>query len=259
LAAIGAGETQVVPLSYPSILAALVLALAYLAGFWIDAHSTARMVWAHRRWVSAAAGVSVAYVFVDLLPELAAQNDVIVHAAGKQALLFAEQRVYILALFSFVVLYGLQYFVLGRREAPGDRRAQTTVDAWFLLHMAGFTLYSGLIGYLLVERAGRLLALALYTVAMALHFLIVDHALTDEHGARYQRIGRWMLAASVLAGWLVGELAPLSEVNVARLFAVLAGGVVITSLRGELPDQTRGQFWPFCLGAVSFALILLFV
>ena len=244
--------------SYPSMLAALVLAMAYLAGFWIDAHSTARVVWAHRRWVSAAAGVSVAYVFVDLLPELAAQNDVIVHAAGKQAL-FAEQRVYILALFSFVILYGLQYFVLGRRAAPADRRAQPAVGAWCALHVAGFALYSGLIGYLLVERAGNYLALTLYTVAMALHFLIVDHALTDEHGASYQRIGRWILAAGVLAGWLVGELAPLSEVNVARLFAVLAGGVVITSLRAELPDQTRGQFWPFCLGAVSFALILLFV
>lgn len=125
--------------------------------------------------------------------------------------------------------------------------------------MAGFALYSGLIGYLLVERADNVLPLTLYTVAMALHFLIVDHALTEEHGASYQRIGRWVLAASVVAGWLVDELAPLSEVNVARLFAVLAGGVVITSLRSELPDHARGRFWPFCLEALSFALVLLFV
>jgi hypothetical protein len=50
---------------------------------------------------------------------------------------------------------------------------------------------------------------------------------------------------------------PLSEVVVARLFAVLAGGVVITSLRAELPDDRDGRFWPFCVGAVIFAVFLI--
>lgn len=245
-------------LSHPALFAAIALALAYLTGYWLDGHATARGMWAHRHWVSVAAGVSVAYVFVDLLPELADQNQAIIHAAGKEPLLFAEQRVYILALISFVVLYGLQYVVLGNRGARAAVAPRPAVDAWYVLHLAGFALYSGLIGYLLVERAEQPLSLALYSVAMALHFLIVDHRLTEEHGRRYRRIGRSLLALSVLAGWLVGELAPLSEVNLARLFAVLAGGIVITSVRAELPDQTRGRFWPFCLGALGYALVLLF-
>jgi len=92
---------------------------------------------------------------------------------------------------------------------------------------------------------------------MAVHFLIVDHSLGEEHGRAYRPRGRWLLAASVLVGWLIGVMAPLSEVAVARLFAVLAGGVVITSLRSELPDDREGRFWPFCLGAVLFAAVLL--
>ncbi len=240
-------------LSYRALLAAVVLSAAYLAGFWMDVHAGARRVRARRPWMSAAAGVSVAYVFVDLLPELAAQNAAIVHASATQ-LLFAERRVYVLALLSFVVLYGLQYLVLASRAAGPGRRD----GALFGLHLAGFTLYSGLIGYLLVERAASHGALGFYAFAMGLHFLIVDHALTEEHGDRYRRVGRWVLAASVPVGWLLGEFETLSEVNFARLFAVLAGGVVITSLRGELPDQDRGQFWPFCLGAVLFSLVLLF-
>jgi hypothetical protein len=242
-----------------SLFAALALAMAYVAGFWVDGHASARGLWSRRRWVSAAAGVSVAYVFVDLLPELADQNAAIVHAAGNESMLFAEQRVYMLALLSFVGLYGLQYLVLASRESRGGDRSGNGPDALYLLHLAGFALYSGLIGYLLVERAQNTLALWLYSVAMALHFFIVDHSLTEEHGDRYQRVGRWVLAGSVVAGWLVGELAPLSEANFARLFAVLAGGVVITSLRSELPDQKRARFWPFCLGAIVFALLLLFV
>ena len=65
------------------------------------------------------------------------------------------------------------------------------------------------------------------------------------------------LAASVLAGWAVGAMLPLSEATLARLFAVLAGGIVITSLRSELPDEREGRFWPFVLGAAAFAALLL--
>ena len=96
-----------------------------------------------------------------------------------------------------------------------------------------------------------------YTFAMAVHFLIVDHSLSEEHGRAYGSRGRWLLAASVIIGWIIGVVTPLSEVVVARLFAVLAGGVVITSLRAELPDDREGRFWPFCIGAVIFAGFLI--
>ena len=111
----------------------------------------------------------------------------------------------------------------------------------------------------MIERAERgALALAVYAFAMAVHFLIVDHALSEEHGRAYAPRGRWVLAASVLVGWFVGEVTPVSEPVVARLFAVLAGGVVITSLRAELPNDREGRFWPFCLGSVVFATFLVF-
>jgi hypothetical protein len=169
---------------------------------------------------------------------------------------FAAQRIYVLALLSFVVLYGLQYMVLAGRERATSARH---IDALYLVHVAGFAAYAALIGYLLGERAERgPLPLALYAAAMALHFLIVDHSLAEEHGARYLRHGRWLLAASLLAGGLLGAVTALSELALARLFAVLAGGVVMTSLRAELPGERRGRFWPFCIGAVLFALVLVF-
>ena len=102
------------------------------------------------------------------------------------------------------------------------------------------------------------LTLALYGFAMALHFLIVDHSLREQHGRVYDRVGRWVLAASVLAGWLAGVMTSPSEVMYARLFAILAGGVVIASVSAELPRERGGQFWPFCLGATAYAVLLLF-
>jgi len=241
-----------------SLAAAFVLALVYALRGGAGEAGTSERLWSRRRWISAAAGVSVAYVFVDVLPELAAQNRAIVEAAGEEPLLFAEQRIYILALLSFVVLYGLDHLVLASRETRRSVVETGRRDGAYWLHVLGFAAYSALIGYLLVERAERGTAmLMVYTAAMAMHFLIVNHSLAEEHGHAYRRGGHWLLAAAVIAGWLGGTLAPLSEVAFARLFAVLAGGIVITSLRSELPEDRAGRFWPFVAGAVAFAALLM--
>jgi hypothetical protein len=91
-----------------------------------------------------------------------------------------------------------------------------------------------------------------------LHFVVVNHSLSEEHGKLYRRHGHWVLAASVLVGWGLGRIEPLSDAVFARLFALLAGGVVITSLRAELPDDRRGRFWPFCISAIGFSALLMF-
>jgi uncharacterized membrane protein YfcA len=156
------------------------------------------------------------------------------------------------------VLYGFDHIVLSHREQRRDGVARGEVDPAYLLHLAGYAAYSALIGYLLVERAERgWLSLALYALAMAVHFVVVNHALAEEHGAVYRRRGHWLLAISVLVGWVLGSAIEIGEIAFARLFALLAGGVVITSLRAELPDDRNGRFWPFCGGALLFALVLM--
>jgi hypothetical protein len=244
---------------FGSLAAAMVFAGAYLAGGGLDASEAGERFWSRRRFLSAAAGISVTYIFIDVLPELEFQRQVVVKAAGGNGLLFAEQRIYLLALLSFVIFYGLEHMVLVNRERRRESVAAGEADAVFWLQLAGYAAYSALIGYLVIERAERgVLALVAYTFAMAVHFMIVDHSLGEEHGRAYRPRGRWLLAGSVLVGWLIGVVMPLSEVAVARLFAILAGGVVLTSLRAELPDDREGRFWPFCLGAVIFAGVLVF-
>ena len=211
-----------------------------------------------RRLVSASAGASVAYVFIDVLPELALQHRVVTEAAGAAGLLFAEQRVYVLALLSFVLFYGLEHLVLADRAQRDETGASHDEARFFPAHVLAFGGYSALIGDLLVERAARgPVTLAIYTLAMAVHFVIVAHALSERFRRPYARWGRWVLGASVLAGWALGASARISDVTFARLFAVLAGGVVITSVQGELLGEREGRFWPFLLGALIFAVALM--
>lgn len=239
-----------------SFAAALVFAAIYAMGGWLSSSEAVEKFWARRIWISAAAGVSVAYIFVDVLPELEFQRQALVEASDIE--LFAEQRVYVLALLSFVVFYGLEHIVLVRKARRRQVVDEGAADPVYLLQLAGYAAYSALIGYLLIERAERgVFSLLVYSFAMAVHFLIVDHSLDEEHGPAYGSRGRWCLAASVMLGWLVGLLLPLSESMVARLFAILAGGVVITSLQAELPNEREGRFWPFSIGAVLFAALLL--
>jgi hypothetical protein len=237
--------------------ASILLAGAYLFSSWFSRCEASKKLWERRRWISAAAGISVAYVFVDVLPELGSQQRAFAQATGNAAFFFVQERMYALALASFVLFYGLDHMVLSKREQRRDAADTSERDPVYWLHLIGFATYSGLIGYLLVERAERgLPALAAYTVAMAVHFVIVGHSLVEEHGLQHRWSGEWLLALSVLAGCLLGSTTHLSETMFARLFAVLAGGVLITSLRHELPGDRQGRFWPFSLGAIFFALAL---
>jgi hypothetical protein len=239
-----------------ALVAAIVLATVYALRRGAGDGEVARL-WEGRGLISAAAGVSVAYVFVDVLPELAGHNAILAKAGGAWSI-YSEERIYLLVLASFVVIYGLQHIVLAARGRRRESLKRGERDAIYWLHLVGYTAYSALIGYLLVERAERgTESIVLYTLAMGIHFLVVNHALAEEHGAVYRRHGHLWLAAGVLAGWAAAALLPIDEVTFARLFALLAGGVVITSLRSELPDERTGRFWPFCLAALAFAALLI--
>jgi len=229
-----------------ALAAAILLAGVYVLGGRLHLAGAA----SRRDWISVAAGVSVAYVFIDILPDLGARQQSYLAAVVGRELLFPGYRGYLAALLGFVAYYGFEKMVVTSRTSEGN--------PLYRLHLAGFALYSALIGYLLVERAGKgPLSLWLYTSAMALHFLVTDHSLLREHGAPYLGVGRWLLAGAVLLGWAVGLAWPLPVSVMVVLFGFIAGGVVINSVKGELPEEGEGRFWPFALGAGGYALLLM--
>ena len=210
------------------------------------------------RWLSAAGGVSVAYVFVHLLPDLAEDQETVREAAG-ESFTFLEYHVYLVALVGLVAFYGLERAAKvsrGRRRRVGGEDA--TGRGVFWLHVASFALYNALIGYLMLHREEPgLWSLVLFAFAMGVHFVVNDFGLREDHKGAYERTGRWVLAAAIFAGWAVGLLAEVSEAALAVLFAFLAGGVVMNVLKEELPEERESRFWAFVLGAGLYAGVLL--
>lgn len=211
-------------------------------------------------WLSMAGGVSVAYVFVHILPDLSHHQEV-VRKLGIVPSLSTETHVYLLALVGLAVFYGLERAArVDREQNRGSGAGDETGSGVFWLHMSSFGIYNMLIGYLLVhrERPG-VVSLLFFFVAMGLHFLINDLALWNDHKEKYRKIGRWILAATIIAGWAIGVITPVHPLLLAFLFAFLAGGVVLNVLKEELPAERQSRFWAFAVGAGVYAALLLLV
>jgi hypothetical protein len=104
------------------------------------------------RRLSAAGGVSVAYVFVHLLPDLAEDQETVCEVAG-ETFAFLEYHVYLVALLGLATFYGLDR---AAKASRGERRRAGGEDATgagvFWLHTVSFALYNALIGYLMLHR-----------------------------------------------------------------------------------------------------------
>jgi hypothetical protein len=217
-----------------------------------------------RSWVlSAGSGVSTAYVFVHLLPELAEIEDHLPETLGGSAFGYVEAHAWIVALIGLAVFYGLELAARrsrneGQTVADGPDSVLRQEATVFWLHVVSYALYNGIVGHLLVDLAEQgPTSLALFSVAMGVHFLVNDHGLREHHGDSYERLGRWVVAAGILAGWLVGAVTTVSEAALGLLLAFLAGGVTMNVMKEELPEDRNSRWTPFMLGAAAYAPLLL--
>lgn len=233
-----------------SFVAVLTLASAYLLGGRLRATRFPR----RRRWLSAAAGASIGYVFVDMLPGLARAQHVFTQATARLSQIATQHEIYLAGLAGFVVFYGLDDMVFWSKRESGSVAAGRTA---YWAHMAGAGLYSVTISYLMVHEPRHPIQLALYCLAMGLHFLSLDQLFREVHGRSYERTGKWVLTGAVLAGWVLGVSMTVSPVRGPVLLGFVSGGVVMNTVLAELPADKKGHFLPFCGGALLYSLILL--
>lgn len=208
------------------------------------------------RFLSIVGGISVAYVFLHLLPELGFYQEELRGEVEGSAWSFLENHIYVLAMLGLSIFYGLEQMVKSaRRDNGGEEKSSAGV---FWIHIASFSLYNGVIGYLLVREEYRSeWGMLFFFIAMGLHFITNDKGLRAAHKEDYDKYGRWLLAVAIFAGWFIGALIEVDEVIISYLVALLAGGVILNVMKEELPEERESSFSAFCIGLLGYSLLLL--
>ncbi|MFC7401340.1 hypothetical protein [Citricoccus sp. GCM10030269] len=251
-------------------------------GLWIAAGLTAVLAALHwaAPWVrglpmvpesftgSFAGGLAVAYVFLHLLPEIAAGNEAVGEALSDvlEPTPLLELAIFVVALAGFTVFYGLERLAKyhGNRDAgsggtTGSLAGGAVESAGvYWLHLIAFMAYNAMITYTMVLRVRTgLLFAVLFTVAMGLHFVLTDRGLAEHYPRRFRAQGRVLLAGSLVLGWILAAMAaPTSTLVVAVLTAFIGGTTLLNVFKEEVPSNRSSSFLWFTIGLVLYSVLL---
>lgn len=199
----------------------------------------------HRRFLSACSGIAISYVFVDLLPHLCS-NDLLVRSKGFFP--YIERHVFLLALIGFLLFFTVERASFKHKKAA------------LKLSLASYSLLNFLVGYAVADKDDPdIRPLFLFTIAMGLHYFVVDFSQSKKHGKEYDQTSKWILVGSLFLGWLLGEKVTISETAVALISAFIAGGMMMNVIRHELPKENPNHLGAFILSALLYSGILLFI
>ena len=245
------------PFGAGPLVAALVFSAVFLFGS--NALIPGRIRRHRRKVLSFGAGVTIAYVFVHLLPELETARAVLVRTGADLSLPFPALRVYLAALLGFMLFYGLEHLAVWSRKPSGSEDAAGEGNRrGRLIHISVFLAYVWLAAYLAVrsleEGSTRI---TLYTVALGLHFLSLDFSLFREYGSWYKRSVRYAFAVAPLAGWTLGVIVGFGRLFTAALLGFISGGIIMNAIVSELPKEKEGRFLAFLLGGAFYTALLI--
>lgn len=201
-------------------------------------------VW-HGRFLSFSAGLSLAYVFVDLLPTLE-KGQPILKETFETMLPYLDRHTYLIALIGVLFYYGLH------SSAPKEKK----INFW--LTIAGYLLFNFFTGTSLSDSNNPdIQPIVFFTIALALHLFVHDHNVGMEDLAYFKHEVRWWLIAALLIGYVLGYITQIPTAVVVVVVSFLAGGILLNSLRYELPKRNHVEYGFFVLGALIYTAILL--
>lgn len=211
--------------------------------------------------MSLVSGGSIAYVFLHLVPELTHYQEVAEKAELPRWMESLDYVTYLVTLVGIAFFYGInQLSEKSEEENKRQKNVSRPHKSIFILEISAFAMYNMLIGYLLVELSGEyFIEYIIYFIVFSFHFVANNRILHLTHEDLYTKSGRWILAGSVLVGWLIYQLTSTSDLVIAFFSAFLTGGVVLNIMNDELPDEKNSSFPSFLFGLIFIAVLLQFI
>lgn len=195
-----------------------------------------RFVKSERAADSLFAGMAAAYVFLVLMPEL----DEIHEHVG--------QRIYLLVLVAFVVIYGMEHAAHVIPRLQGVKGQESTL-LW--LRSVMLWCYGFLFLLTIPDLVEADLALYLFTLAVgAVAVAFKSYEVSEHYPGVYQRYGRWAVATGPIVGGAVDvSIIEPAGVFVDTLTAFVAGFIMLLAFTGAMMDHNRTRFGSFIAGA----------
>lgn len=192
-----------------------------------------------KKFIAFAAGVSLSYVFIDLLPAID-KGEAIFKGHLGTAIPYLNRHSYIIALLGL-----LFYAWIGSKKNKGTH-------SW--LELSGYLFFNFVIGAALSDSQNpELQPLFLFTIAIGLHYFIRDH-LSKIHKKPKMMFS---LVGMLFFGYILATLFKIPVVVQAFGISFAAGGILLNVIGFELPDKGLKNFPFFFLGAMFYTLILL--
>jgi hypothetical protein len=241
---------------------ASVLILAFLHRWAVHLHPSRYVE--KKYWLSFADGISITYIFLQLLPEISHIASEKAHFDKPLSVQFyepikvlsqwGEHHPFLPLLIGFTLFYGLERWI----EKPVSRspEGKSSLAVHFWAHIVGLSFYKVLIGYLLAQ-ISDVKEIIVFTVAMLMHFLAIDFHLVEMHRNAYQRFGRWALAGSLLIGWGSSAVIAVSPAVLAMLISFVSGAAVLMIIQDEFSEANPSSFPTFLTAVTLYSALLL--
>lgn len=200
------------------------------------------------KWFSFSGGLAVSYVFVYVLPTLH-KEQILVKKYGDYFTM--ESELYFIGLIGVLIFYGIQKVV---RKAQRNHKTNKA-RALFWLQILFFGFYNMLVAYTVISHDVLGVQAVFYGLAVGLHFVAVAHDLWREYADIYNKVGRYVLALGIIAGWIMGVLVKVSPLTESIIFAFISGAMILNVLKYELPPDDEAHFITFTIGVVSYTAI----
>lgn len=228
------------PLLSPGFFSLLTLICIHLFG---NTNKISKWIW-HGRFLSFAAGISFAYIFVDLLPAL---------EKGQPALRrtfnfipYFDRHAYVIALLGVLFYYGLH-----KQSLKGGVK-----NYW--VSLSGYFLFNFLMGTGLSDSNNpEIQPILIFTIAMGMHYFVRDHNASEFNFELYEKRTRWLLISALILGYIVGFFTTIPDSVESILVSFLAGGVLLNSFKYELPDREELGYGFFIFGSLIYTIVLL--
>ncbi len=179
-------------------------------------------------------GIALGFVLLHILPEVIVDVQKIKHVFhlnilnNHHILIFFT---FFLVLIGFLILYSLE-----KVAHDSTKEGNESSGLVYALHIGVLYYLTFSVGFNLAFYAHEgLYVLALFTIAIACHFMLDEHAIAHHFPTRFDNSSRIHLSVAAVIGWGMGYFCLLNNIHYIDIFmnAFLAGALILSTVKTE--------------------------